>query len=411
MSRRAIIKFGGADLSNGHRVKKAAKMVVDYDCDEIVVVVSAMGKTTDMLVDLLAQINVCERDHADIISMGEQTSAKVFASAIKKMGGKSVCFLPGDKEWPLITDSRCTDAVPDLDMCRRKMEQYVEPRLGDTIQVICGFIGTDTCGNITTLGRGGSDTTALVVGNCLKADEVILVKDTNGLLTADPELVQDCEQIEEIHIEELFALAHGGARIVRHQGLKYKLPGQLLRIVPFSSNDLKSEGTRVVGDFSSDRGLKQKNGLSSITVICDLNVQNLRSIFTSMEEKGAELRGISSGEKSVTIFGEYHVGSLVSELHESMDSFKAISHREGVSMLEVTHPRFVDDPGWVARITEELSDRDINIIEVTTSKATIGIYLDERYMTEAVNALEQKFIEPIADNVFREDLQKGSVGV
>ncbi len=411
MSRRAIIKFGGADLSNGHRVKKAAKMVVDYDCDEIVVVVSAMGKTTDMLADLLAQINLCERDHADIISMGEQTSAKVFASAIRELGGRSVCFLPGDNEWPLITDSRCNDAVPDMEMCRKKIIQYVEPHLGDTIPVICGFIGRDTYGNTTTLGRGGSDTTALVMGNCLEADEVILVKDTDGLLTADPELVQNCKQIEEIHIEELFTLAHGGARIVRHQGLKYKLPGQLLRIVPFSSGDLKSEGTRVVGEFSSAGVLKQKNGLSSITVICDLNVQNLRSIFASVEENGAEFRGISSGEKSLTIFGEFHVESLVSELHENMDSFKAISHREGVGILEVTHPRFVDDPGWVARITEELSDRGINIIEVTTSKATIGIYLDEEVLAEAADAVEQRINGHSADSVFHEKIVEGAAGV
>lgn len=409
MGRRAIIKFGGADLASGRRIKKAAQMVVDSDHDEIVVVVSAMGKTTDTLVNLLAQLDVCERDHAEIISMGEQTSAKVFASAIKELGGKSVCFLPGEEGWPIITDSRCTDATPDLQVCRRKMREYLEPHLGESIVVICGFIGTDPGGCITTLGRGGSDTTALVVGNCLEADEVILVKDTEGLLTADPELVQRCEPIEEIHIEELFALAHGGARIVHHKGLKYKLPGQSLRIVPFSKDDLDNGGTRVIGEFSSNMEIKQKNGLSSVTVICDLDAANLSSIFTAID--GAGVSGISSGERSITIFGEFQVEKLLPELHRSIASFKAISHREGVGMLEVTHPRFVDDPGWVTRITDEISGREINMIEVTTSKATICIYLDDHYLAEAVDALENRFIEDPQEDIFQDEAPKGTMGV
>ncbi|MBS3817254.1 MAG: hypothetical protein KGY76_06795 [Candidatus Thermoplasmatota archaeon] len=390
MTKKAVIKFGGDDLANGERVKKAAKKVIQSDYDEVVVVVSAMGKTTDKLVELTSRVDACESDYADIVSMGEKTSAKVFSSALKDLGENSSYIVPDEDGWPVITDESHIDAEPNLERSKEAFKENIEPKLEKEIPVICGFLGKDTEGNITTLGRGGSDTTALLLGNCSEADEVVLVKDTEGLLSGDPDLIDDSKPIDEIDIKELFALSHGGAKVVRDKGLRYKLPGQILRIAPFSSDYLDEGGTEVHGEFSSDEALKSGKDISAVTIICDLNTRTLESIFSAIDQKtDITISGISSGEKSITIFSEKDAKTVLQDLHKKMSEFKAISHREDVGRIEITHPKFVDNPGWVTNITEIFSLKNINIIEITTSKATINIYMDEEQVDDAVLSVKQ----------------------
>ncbi|MEM2029694.1 MAG: aspartate kinase, partial [Candidatus Bathyarchaeia archaeon] len=242
MGNRVVVKFGGADLATGEKVRKAAEMVVNANFKETVVVVSAMGDTTDNLIRMISQIgNISDKDYADIVSMGERTSARVFCSALKALGADAVYIEPSHEEWPIITDSNFRDAKPLMDETCKRASEYIEPILSKgKIVVVCGFLGRDRNGNITTLGRGGSDTTALILANCLKADEVILVKETEGVLSADPKVVEKPRTIDKIDIHEMFALAHGGAKIIKAEALKYKLPGQKLKVVSFSSGDLRS---------------------------------------------------------------------------------------------------------------------------------------------------------------------------
>ncbi|MEM2728704.1 MAG: aspartate kinase, partial [Candidatus Bathyarchaeia archaeon] len=236
MGSRVVVKFGGADLSSGERIRKAAEMVVKSGFKEIVVVVSAMGSTTDNLIKIISQIGcINDKDYADIVSMGERTSARIFCSALKALGADAIYIEPGRDEWPIITDSNFRDAKPLMEETCKRVNEHIEPLLSQgKIVVVCGFLGVDKDGNVTTLGRGGSDTTALILANCLKADEVILVKETEGVLSADPRIVQNPRTMEKVDIYEMFALAHGGAKIIKAEALKYKLPGQKLRVVSFS---------------------------------------------------------------------------------------------------------------------------------------------------------------------------------
>ena len=387
MVRRAVVKFGGADLSTGEKIRRAAELVVDSEIKEVAVVVSAMGKTTDNLIDYISALGeVSDHEYADIVSMGERTSVRLFSAALNSLGVKSVYFDPGMENWPIITDSNYLNAKPDLEETRRRVKQYVEPLLGDCIPVICGFLGKDREGRVTTLGRGGSDTTAILLGNCLEADEVILVKETKGVLSADPKVVPTAKPLESLSIEEMFTLAKGGAKIVRPESLRYKLPNQRLRIISFSSKSLREGGTEIRGIFNLEKVETHKfRGLTSITVVGDINPKNLSLLMSKVGD--SPIYGISTGRRSLTVFLKAEdAKSLLREIHD-LGVFKAVSSRERVGMIELSHPDFIDSPGWVAKISAALASRGINIIEVTSSKSAISIFIDENMIEEAYLAV------------------------
>ena len=387
MNGRVVIKFGGADLSTGEKIRHAAELVVKSPYTQKVVVVSAMGKVTDSLLETVSQIgNVNDEDYAQVISMGERTSARVFSSALRALGAKVVVFDPEVENWPIITDSNFRDAIPDVEKTQVLAKKYVVPLLSKSIVVVCGFLGKDPDGQVTTLGRGGSDTTALLLAKCLEADEVILVKETSGVLSADPRIVPEAKALEKLDIHEMLDLAQGGARIIKPESLKHKLPCQKLRIVNFAAENLASGGTEITGSFNPNSAeITSHRNLLAINVVCEVNAENLREIFSVLRQK--PVYGVSSGSRSITVFtSDGNVLEVITKLH-SMEGFKAISHRENVALLQVSHPLFVDSPGGVARISSALSQHGINILEVTTSKATINVFIQENQLKKAMEAL------------------------
>ena len=391
MSNRVVIKFGGADLATGEKIQHAAEMVVNSPYKQIVVVVSAMGNMTDNLVDTVSRIgNVSEADYAEIISMGERASARIFSSALKALGANAEPFDPANDNWPIITDSNFRNAKPDLEKTTVLVQKFLAPLMGTTIPVVCGFLGKDRKGKVTTLGRGGSDTTALLLAKCLAADEIVLVKETSGVLSADPKIVPDARTLNALDIHEMFDLAQGGAKIVKPEALKYKLPDQTLRIVNFASGNLAAGGTEITGSFNLNSAeMTSLEGLLAINMICGVNAENLGKIFQALSQN--PVYGVSSGRKSITVFtSDGNVSEIISRLH-CLQDLKAISHRENVAMLQVTHPMFIDSPGGVAKISSALSREAINILEVTTSKATINVFIEENQLKRAKDAISNVF--------------------
>jgi len=388
VSNRVVVKFGGADLSTGEKIRRAAEMVTKSPYKEIVVVVSAMGSTTNNLIQAINQIgNVSDEEYAEILSMGERTSARVFCSALTVSGAKAVLFDPANDDWPIITDSAFRDAKPNMQKTRALIGKFIMPLLGNAIPVVCGFLGKDENGHVTTLGRGGSDTTALLLADCLEADEIVLVKETSGVLSADPKIVLDAKQLNQLDIHEMFDLAHGGAKIVKPESLKHKLPNQKLRIVDFASGSLSVGGTEITGSFNLNSvEMTTQTGLIAVNVVCEVNAKNLSEVFSMLSQK--PIYGVSSGRRSITVFtSNGDVPEVVNKLHR-VSSFKAISHRENVALLQVSHPVFIDSPGGVAKISTALSQQEINIIEVTTSKATINVFIEENQLRKAMEAIQ-----------------------
>ena len=391
MNNRAVIKFGGADLATGEKVAQAAKMVTQAPYKEKIVVVSAMGKTTDALVSTVNQFNkLSDADYAEIVSMGERTSARVFCGALRAIGVQATLFDPSQDNWPIITDSCFRDAQPLQEITCELARKFVLPILPNLIAVVCGFLGKTTEGKVTTLGRGGSDTTAILLGNVLEADEIILVKETSGIMSADPKIVPHARFMDKLDIHEAFDLVQGGAKIVKPEALKYKSPAQRLRIVSFDSQNLAVGGTEITGSFQLNSAeVDTHENLIAINIVCDVNAENLKEAFAVLERK--IIYGVSSGKKSITVFTTNgNINQLINRLH-NVKSFKAISHREKVGMLQINHPMFIDSPGGVAKISSALSRKAINIIEVTTSKATINVFIGEDQLKRAEEAVKHVF--------------------
>ena len=384
---RVVVKFGGADLSSGEKIQRAAQLVAEAHFDEAVVVVSAMGKTTDALMETTSQIGVSDAEWAEIISTGERTSARIFSAALRAQGLKAEVFDPAHENWPIITDSNFRNASPDLKKTAALVAKFVMPLLGKKIPVVCGFLGKDSQGKVTTLGRGGSDTTAVLLARYISADEIVLVKETSGVMSADPKIVSNAKPLGKLEIHEMFDLAQGGAKIIKPAALKYKLPNQLLRVVDFNSGSLASGGTEIEGSFSLDAAetLTQQE-LIAISIVCEVNAKNIGDAFSVLS--GKSVYGVSSGRKSVTIFTtDGDVSQILNKLH-SNSSFKAVSHRENVAMIQISDPDFIDSPGGIATISNALAHAGINIIEVTTSKATINVFIEEKEIKRAKEAIE-----------------------
>jgi aspartate kinase len=322
--------------------------------------------------------------------MGERISALVFCSALKALGAKAIYIGPDRDNWPIITDSNYMEAKPELTATKRLAKRNLEPLLGETIPVVCGFLGLDKHGNLTTLGRGGSDVTALVLANCLEADEVILVKDVEGVLSADPKIVPNARPFEKLDIHDMFTLARGGARIIRSEALKYKLKNQRLRVVSFSLDALNSGGTEITGVFESNSAeISQHANLSAVTVVCEIDSESLKELFSSLS--GETIFGVSTGRKSVTVFASLRdVSKTLNKIH-TMGLFKAVTCRDKIGMIEVANPVFIDSPGWVAEIAGKLASEKVNIIEITTSKATINVFVDESRLKDGLRAVGDLF--------------------
>ncbi|MDI6702226.1 aspartate kinase [Methanothermobacter wolfeii] len=386
-----VAKFGGTSIGNGRRIKKAARSVVkEYmKGKKVVVVVSAINKTTDELlqiVDEAMEDAVTEKQLAEIVSMGEMTSVRIFSSAIEALGVKSEYIDPFMDEWPIITDSNLLNAKVDFKATEEKSKELLKLLDQGIIPVVCGFLGRDPNGYITTLGRGGSDITAFLLGHCLKADEVIIVTDVGGVMSTDPNKLQGAKKLDKISVEEMRDLATHGAQVLHPHALKYKDPDINAKIIGFEHGDLSAPGTEIIGP-SKNKMLRtttlNPDPISVVAVVGEkiLNKPGILAKLTSkLAENDINIIGISTGQNSVTIFvdkkdaDEAH--RLLHDVVIADDNLSSLSLGRDIAMITISSPDFIDTPGIISDITEPLRDNDLNIVEISSSQTSVVIFVD-----------------------------------
>jgi len=386
-----VAKFGGTSIGNGRRIKKAARSVVkEYmKGKKVVVVVSAINKTTDELlqiVDEAMEDAVTEKQLAEIVSMGEMTSVRIFSSAIEALGVKSEYIDPFMDEWPIITDSNLLNAKVDFEATERKSRELLKLLDQGIIPVVCGFLGRDPNGYITTLGRGGSDITAFLLGHCLKADEVIIVTDVGGVMSTDPNKLQGAKKLDKISVEEMRDLATHGAQVLHPHALKYKDPDINAKIIGFEHGDLSAPGTEIIGP-SKNKMVKtttlNPEPISVVAVVGEkiLNKPGILAKLTSkLAENSINIIGISTGQNSVTIFvdkkdaDEAH--RLLHDVVIADDNLSSLSLGRDIAMITISSPDFIDTPGIISEITKPLRDNDLNIVEISSSQTSVVIFVD-----------------------------------
>ncbi len=386
-----VAKFGGTSIGNGDRIKKAAESVVkEYmKGKKVVVVVSAINKTTDEIlktVDDAIGESITEKQLADIVSMGEITSVRVFSSTIESLGVKSEYLDPYMDNWPIITDSNYLNANINFEITEAKTKELIKILDQGIIPVLCGFLGKDEDGTLTTLGRGGSDITAFLLGHCLKAEEVVIVTDVGGVMSTDPNKLQSAKKLDKISVEEMRDLATHGAKVLHPHALRYKDPLINAKIIGFEHGDLSAIGTEIIGPAGNHMLKTTALNVEPISVIAVVGEEILTKIGVlsaltdALAENKINIYGISTGQNSVTLFIDK---SLVDTAHEILhdvvvqcNDLSSLSVGTDIAMITVASQDFIDTPGIITRITEPLRKNKINIVEISSSQTSVVIFVE-----------------------------------
>ncbi len=386
-----VAKFGGTSIGNGQRIRKAAQSIVNayMEGKKVVVVVSAINKTTDDLVAIADESigkEVTEKQLAEILSMGERTSIRVFSSVLESLGVKSEYIDPSHDLWPVITDDNYGKAQIDFE----RTEEQAQGLLGlldqGIIPVVCGFLGRTENGEVTTLGRGGSDVTAFLLGHCLNADNVIIVTDVDGVMSTDPRKINEAEKLDYISVEEMRDLATHGAQVLHPHALRFKDPEIKAKIISFEKGDLSDPGTEIVGPFEDSMSKSVCLHPEPISVVAlvgeDLlnQIGLLAKMTTLVAEANINIYGISAGQNSITLFLDkcdadeaYH---LLHNLVIAEDSLSSISLGRDLAMLTMINPDFIETPGVITEITNPLKEAHINIVEISSSQTAIVLFIN-----------------------------------
>lgn len=386
-----VVKFGGTSIGNGKRIKKAAQAVVNeyMKGKKVVVVVSAINKTTDELLHIVDETMddaITEKQLAEIVSMGEMTSVRIFSSAIETIGVKSEYVDPYMNQWPIITDNNLLCAKVDFKATEDKSKELMKMVDQGIIPVVCGFLGKDPEGYITTLGRGGSDITAFLLGHCLNADDVIIVTDVGGVMSTDPNKLKSAQKLDKISVEEMTDLATHGAQVLHPHALKYKDPKINAKIIGFEHGDLSVDGTQIIGPSKNDM-IKttniSQNPISVIAVVGEeiLNKSGVLSeLIQILAENKINIYGISTGQNSITVFVDKKFANdahrLMHEVVVKNNNLSSLSIGREIAMISIASPGFIDTPGIISEITEPLRKNNLNIVEISSSQTSVVIFVE-----------------------------------
>ncbi|ELZ19311.1 MULTISPECIES: aspartate kinase [Natrinema] len=376
---RVVAKFGGTSLGSGDRINRAADSVAAAveDGHEIAVVASAMGSTTDELLDEIT-FETDDADRAQIVSMGERTSVRMLKAALSARGIDATFLEPGSEEWPIITDEY---GEVDVEETQRRAKE-VAAEMDGTVPVITGFLAEGPDGSITTLGRGGSDTTAVMMGKYMDADEVVIVTDVEGVMTGDPNVVEGARNVGEISVDELRNLSFRGAEVVAPSALSYKDGGLDVRVVHYQHGDLLSGGTSIEGEFKNLVDLRERP-LACLTV-AGRAIRNQPGIFNHLSDSLAEseinIDAVASGMDTVTFYiDEEEAERAENILHREViarDELSSVTVDSPVAVVRVTGGELPNQPGIISEIVNPLAEARIQLNDIITSATSVALFVD-----------------------------------
>ncbi len=398
-----VQKFGGTSVADLERIRAVAKrsLATHRAGHDVVVVVSAMAGETNRLLRLATDVwdDTADREVDVIVATGEQVTSGLMALAIRELGGNARSFL--GHQIPIRTD---------MQHGRARIQEIAQSALGDAVRrgkiaVVAGFQGVDEEGSITTLGRGGSDTTAVAIAAALKADVCEIYTDVAGVYTADPNVVPTARKIDRISYEEMLELSSLGAKVLQLRsvefGMNYRVP------IHVRSSFDGSEGTWVVGE----EAFMEQVVVSGVTVARDeakITVRNLPDVagvafklFTPLSDAGIVVDMIIQntsvhGRTDMTFTvprGERKRATelLAERIPDLTEGGKAVSWDDGIAKISVVGVGMRSHAGVARRMFELLAGDGINIQMISTSEIKISCVIDEKYAELAMRTLHDGF--------------------
>ncbi len=403
-----VQKYGGTSVGSAERIKAVASRVLTAKQagHKVVAVVSAMGDTTDDLISLARQITnePDEREMDLLLSTGEIISCALLAMSLRSLGQPAVSFTGGQAG--IRTDGTHSRAkIVAIDPARIERELKREH-----VVIVAGFQGVTDEHDVTTLGRGGSDTTAVAVAVSLKADRCEIFTDVDGVYTADPRLVPGACKLDEISYDEMLELAQQGAKVMHPRAVDLGAVYDIPIVVRSSFND--NPGTLIYGGEGMEsskkvRGIAHDVDVAKITIIGVPDQPGIAAtVFEPLAEthisvdtivQNAGLDGttdlsftVAAGDlaKSVRL-----VESVVSQIKA-----RGIASATGLAKISVVGTGIQHAPGYAARMFRTLAEEGINIDMITTSEIRITCLISENRVGDAVRALHRAFELEKADS-------------
>ncbi len=397
-----VQKYGGTSVGNPERIRNVAKRVcrAKDEGHDVVVVVSAMSGETDKLINLAAQVseNPDPREMDMLVSTGERVTIALLAMAIQSLGYKAQSFT--GRQAGIISDSVHTKARIEKITCERVTHALKEGK----IAVVAGFQGiTEHSDDVTTLGRGGSDLTAVAVAGALKADFCDIYTDVDGVYTTDPNMVPQARKLDKISYEEMLELASLGAKVLQTRSVefakKYNVPVRVLSsfndnpgtLVTKEDPDMekvvvsgvaydKNQVKVTVQGVPDKPGVAAKifNTISESNIVVDMIIQNIgEGGLTDMSFTVPR----TDSKKIVEVMKK-----VVAEI-----GAKSVDVKEDIAKISIVGVGMRSHSGVAAKMFSTLAKEGINIMMISTSEIKISCVIDAKYTELAVRVLHEAF--------------------
>ena len=397
-----VQKFGGSSVANTEKLEMVSNHVIDEvkKGNQVVVVVSAQGKTTDRLIAEEQEITKKpnKREHDVLVSTGEQITISKLAIMLNSKGYKAVSLTGW--QIPIITNSEYTNSRIRY-IHNETITEYLD---SGNIVIVAGFQGVDENFNITTFGRGGSDTTAVALAASLNADKCDIYTDVDGVFAVDPRIIPDAKKIDKISYDEMLELASLGAKVLHNRcveiGKKFNVP-----IYVKSTFEKNSIGTLVTNENLEDleiSGVAKDDNISRITVVgLENKIGKTYELFKVLSENLINVDVIvqSFGETTVKDIAftikMNDLSKVIEVLEENKKAigFERVVHTENLSKVSIVGVGIVNKPGVATDMFEALYKRNINRHMISTSEIKISALISSSEANDAIEALYNKFFK------------------
>lgn len=405
-----VMKFGGSSVGTPERMQLVAKRIIErqQEGNDIVVVVSAMGDTTDDLIDQskLLNPNPSAREMDMLLTVGEQISIALLSMTIEAAGGKAMSFTgwqAGMKTDSVHGKAKIADIQP---------ERVLNALKSGHVAVVAGFQGASEAGEITTLGRGGSDTTAVALAAALKADLCEIYTDVDGVYTTDPRVVKNARKLKEISYDEMLELAHLGAAVLHPRAVEYAKHYNVQLVV--RSSFTKNEGTSVKEEAIMEQGVAVR-GIASEKNVARIKIMGvedvpgvLANVFGALANNSIDVdiivqSGTQNGKAdfAFTVSGDDKDKALavIEGMRETVPYREAVSEGNLVK-VSIVGAGMVSNPGVAAQMFSTISSLGISINMVSTSEIKVSCVIAADKLNEVIVALHTAYGLDATEQVF-----------
>jgi len=394
------MKFGGTSVADISKIKNVASIInKNYKKYKLVIVLSAMAGVTNDLQKLIDQIDYPSSKENDLVlTSGEQVTVGLLSMILNKMKIKSIPLLGW--QVPIITDSS-HEKAKILNINKDNILKYLDE---NDVVVLAGFQGINTEGKITSIGRGGSDTTAVAIASSLNAERCDIFTDVDGVYSGDPTIVKSAKKIDKFSYEEMLEMSSMGAKVLHTRSVELAMKNNLtLQVL---SSLINQEGTFIVNEkkliekevvsgvsYSKDEskitisGIPDKPGIAAkIFRILSRNNINIDMIVQNISQDG-----ISANLTFTVLNKDMKISKNLLEKNSEGILYKQLSTNSEVAKISVIGMGMMSQSGVAEKMFQTLADQKINILAISTSEIKISVLIEEKYTNNAVNSLHSAY--------------------